>query len=73
MKVILLFDLVLLLTILLSGCNTNTSKIDSDKIVRLDKSLLKWNDIKDINGTSYQYSTSFLSWVGFGDETTKLL
>ncbi|MEL7122356.1 MAG: hypothetical protein AAFO07_23120 [Bacteroidota bacterium] len=33
------------------------------------ESLQKWNDLKDSNGKSYVYQTSFTSWAGFGSIT----
>lgn len=43
---------------------------NSEYMENLEKSLLVWSDYKSKNGNSYQYSTDFLSWVGFGSKTT---
>lgn len=44
--------------------------INSEYLEKLDKSLSMWKHSKNKNGNSYQYSTDFSSWVGFGNETT---
>ena len=63
MKKILLY--ITVLTILFTGCN-NESNI---KIKELDESLIKWKNLKDINGTSYKYSVSIAKFATNSNKT----
>lgn len=39
------------------------------KEYNFNESLEAWNQLKVTNGTSYKYTTEFISWVGFGNKT----
>ncbi len=43
---------------------------NSEKIIELDESLLKWENLKDTNGTSYQYSTGIAGFSTYNNKTT---
>lgn len=66
--------MIIAFVILVSGCNVKDenkeylSNLSVDLNSQLEQSLNKWKSIKENN--NYQYSTSFTSWVGFGNKTT---
>jgi hypothetical protein len=65
--------LVLVFGILFS-CENNESAVNKDPLTELksksgfsyNESLAKWNELKSINGNSYKYQTTFVSWIGRG-------
>ncbi len=63
MKINKLFILFLLLNLM--SCEEN----DNSKLVDWRGSLAKWNELKNKNGNSYVYQTTFVSWSGFGHIT----
>ena len=79
MKVYLSLFFALTLTFILFEKNDDSNKNESsiltslkDKnILSYNESLNKWTELKIVNGNSYIYKTTFLSWAGFGS-TTKL-
>ena len=67
------------ITLIFISCEKNeySNKNDLSILVSLKgenglpykKSLNKWADLKKLNGNSYKYQTTFLSWTGFGNTT----
>lgn len=52
-------------------CDTEcSSTTETSHLTQLDLSLSHWQKVKLENGNTYQYSTRFSSWVGFGNETS---
>ena len=47
-----------------------TSDVNSENLKKLKQSISIWKDSQNQNGNSYQYSTGFNSWTGFGNKTT---
>jgi hypothetical protein len=52
----------------LSTLSTLTTLMSENEI-SYKESLNKWNELKNDNGNSYTYQTTFLSWAGFGSTT----
>jgi hypothetical protein len=50
--------LFLILIVFLMSCEKNNNE-----------SLSRWTELKNINGNSYIYQTTFVSWTGFGSIT----
>jgi hypothetical protein len=63
--------LVLVFGILFS-CENNESAVNKDPLTEFkdksefnyNESLSKWNELKRVNGNSYTYETTFVSWIG---------
>lgn len=51
-------------------CDTACRPTNTSHLTQLDRSLSQWRKVKLENGNTYQYSTRFSSWVGFGNETS---
>ena len=45
------------------------AKLKSENGLTYHESLSKWNGLKNKNGNSYIYQTTFISWTGFGNTT----
>ena len=45
------------------------SPLESEQALSYDQSLIKWQELKDQNGNSYIYQTTFTSWIGMGHTT----
>lgn len=50
--------------------NSCSRESNQEYIEQLDKSRVIWEESKRTEGNSYQYTTNFMSWTGFGNETT---
>ncbi|NRA93240.1 MAG: hypothetical protein HRU26_11250 [Psychroserpens sp.] len=63
------------LTLIFTSCETNKNKLSvltslkGENELSYNESLHKWTDLKRVNGSSYIYQTTFLSWAGFGSTT----
>lgn len=67
------------LTLIFTSCekNDDSNKNELSALTSLkgenglsyNESLNKWTDLKKVNGSSYIYQTTFLSWAGFGSTT----
>ena len=63
------FNFLLLFFALTSCMQNNEIELTGDSGINYKESLAKWNELKTINGNSYSYQTTFVSWVGFGSIT----
>ena len=64
--------LFLALVLLFISCNSNNqvlSTLSGDNGINYNESHDMWVEMKNENGNSYKYQSSFQSWVGFGDIT----
>ncbi len=68
-----LFIFVCLILLFLIGYNEDEEEYNMEEVAKLEESLIVWNTEKAKYEDSYQYSTSFSSWVGFGNETTLVI
>ncbi len=67
------------LTLIFTSCEKNDdsdkneatipSSLKGENRLSYNESLNKWNELKKVNGNSYVYQTTFLSWTGFGSTT----
>ncbi len=73
------FFFFLFLLLVLASCSNNDDS-DKNKLLILstlkgvdglsyNESIEKWTELKRVNGNSYIYQTTLLSWVGFGNIT----
>ena len=46
-----------------------TTPLESVQGLTYDQSLIKWQELKEQNGNSYIYQTTFTSWTGIGHTT----
>ncbi|NLD50989.1 MAG: hypothetical protein GX660_27920, partial [Clostridiaceae bacterium] len=64
-----------ILMVLLISCEKNNDKnsvlttLKGDSGISYNESLSKWRELKLINGNSYTYQTTFISWTGFSNIT----
>ncbi|MFC2138309.1 hypothetical protein ACFLTE_09050 [Bacteroidota bacterium] len=77
MKTITLFFLSLCLIMVSCEKDNNNqdnnlsllTELNGESGLSYDESLSKWNELKNNNGNSYIYQTTFTSWTGFGSTT----
>ncbi|MBN2893698.1 MAG: hypothetical protein JXL97_17645 [Bacteroidales bacterium] len=78
MKILILFINSFIFLLLMPECNTsknvdNSIKeieyVSGDTLSTYQESLNKWIEMRDLNGNSYIYQSTFASWVGFGFTT----
>lgn len=65
--------------LIIGSCEKNNNKQDNnlsaltelrgERGLSYDESLNKWNELKNKNGNSYIYQTTFRSWTGYGGTT----
>lgn len=48
---------------------SNLSNLKGASGMSYKTSLERWNELKQLNGNSYKYQTTFLSWTGYGSTT----
>ena len=66
----------LIVTLILMSCEKNKddklsvlTTLKGESGLTYNESLTKWTELKNINGNSYIYQTTFVSWTGFGSIT----
>jgi len=69
------FIFLILIVILMSCKKNNDDKLSvlatlkSESGLTYNESLAQWTKLKNLNGNSYIYQTTFVSWTGFGSIT----
>ncbi|APS39263.1 MULTISPECIES: hypothetical protein [Salegentibacter] len=63
------FFLFFLVLFSCSENENNNSAITGESGVSYNESKKVWSELKNINGNSYSYTISFISWSGFGNRT----
>lgn len=68
--------LLMILAAILMSCEKNNddklsalTTIKGESGLTYNESLAQWTELKNINGNSYIYQTTFISWTGFGSIT----
>lgn len=65
--------LLLFFVVILMACEKDKLSVlttfKGENGLTYNESLKQWNELKEINGNSYIYQTTFLSWTGFGSIT----
>lgn len=68
--------LLLIFVVILMACEKSNddklsvlSTLKGENGFTYNESLKQWTELKDINGNSYIYQTTFVSWTGFGSIT----
>ena len=66
-KILILF--VFLFSVISCSVNNDIYNKVGEEGYSYNKSLKKWNALKEVNNNSYIYKLSFVSWTGFGSST----